>query len=1200
MDWSDATLRRSGWRAYYATVGASLRSIPDERFATLANCWVAREERPDLRHGRPSEHDGAKRLVAATMRKILARGSAPPLHPDAERALLEAAGLEHRIVAMDGTSDVGPRLAASRPLSQSDFAVPADDEAVFDADLNESTAESRFVEWANRQVPGSVRWLVPQPSLDLLAAAADSTAGAARARPIRDQSGDGRCDFLFAPPGADPVVIEVDGSQHTEQKSVDHHRDRRLAAVGVRTVRVTTRELAEDDGAGLREVAAVLRAAPIAAGAIQPLVWAPIQVHRLVLGLCEAIEGGYLNGDRWTVEVHDPIGLATDLVGPYLQLLDALDRMWGGRNVAPAEVVLAGSGPTRSYRRTSSGAYHAGAPGALGQQPDTRILLDCGRTSSEVLPESDEVPTVLIRSTGLRPLMRDSAHVPMNRPEPFVSCDSVDTQGALEVVLRAVFAKERLLEGQPEGITEVLAGRDCTVLLPTGAGKSMIYQLAGLCLPGRTLAVDPLVALIHDQIDGLRKQGIDRAVGISSKTAGMGREAADAYFTFITPERLQRQQFRDELTEASQVAPVNLVVIDEAHCVSEWGHDFRPAYLNFGGTLRSACRGALGVPPLLALTGTASRAVLTDVLFQLGISNQRENSIVRPTTFDRPELSYRVVRATPVDSQAALRGELRAMATRFEAVTAMFFEPTGRNDDTCSGIVFVPTVNGWHGLTETTDAVSEIIPSAVPYSSAGNPPRGTAPRDWEDLSHQNSTAFKGNQAAAIVTTKAFGMGIDKPNVRWIMHYGLPGSIEAFYQEVGRAGRDRRHAWSVLILTEHDTERNRRRLGAGEGSDTVRRSRLSSERDDVDTALYFHHSSFPAQAKEHMRLLRVFDALEAGDRRLSLEQNEGSTDADKRALHRLAVLGIVNDYCLEGRGRTEAAEVRCSDREPGEVVERLLSFVERSQPGRLRAIQDEVHEVIVPQATLRNAVEHCGRMLIDFVYDTIERSRRRSLQEMWLLAGDAVDDGEVVRKRVLDYLTEGDIAPLVQELAERSRFTFADWTTNWAAIASESDAREWRSTAARLLASYPDHPGLLASRGLGEALLPDGDLVEFERHLEQSLAQARDRYQASEDDVEAMILWFLNLLDGEGAGELNGSLRPTLQRVRTAPIALAGGVVGAAQRAGVATSPVALWLQRNWRSDSQLAALKLADSLKHADDLASRAATRYRRNSNGRA
>ena len=1198
MDWSDATLRRRGWRAYYATVGASLRSIPDERFATLANCWVAREERPDPRHGRPSEHDGARRLVAATMRKILARGSAPPLHPDAERALLEAAGLEHRIVATDGTGDVGPRLAASGLLDESDFAVPAGDEAVFDVDLTESPAESHFVEWANRRVPSSVRWLIPQPSLDLLVAAAEGTARPARATPVRDRSGDNRCDFLFAPPSADPVVIEVDGSQHTEQKSVDRHRDRQLAAAGVRTVRVTTRELTEDDGAGLRKVAAVLRAAPAAAGAMQPLVWAPIQVHRLVLGLCEAIEGGYLNGDRWTVEVHDPTGLAAELAGPYLELLDALDRMWGGRNVAPAEAVLACGGRTRIYRRTSDGAYRAGAPGALGQQPDTRIILDCGRTSSEVLPESDAVPTVVIRSTGLRTLMRDSAYGLTKRPEPFVSCDSVDTQDALEVVLRAVFAKERLLEGQQEGITEALAGRDCAVLLPTGAGKSMIYQLAGLCLPGRTLVVDPLVALIHDQIEGLRRQGIDRAVGISSRTAGMGREAADAYFTFITPERLQRQQFRDELTESSQVAPVNLAVIDEAHCVSEWGHDFRPAYLNFGGTLRSACRGALGVPPLLALTGTASRAVLTDVLFQLGIANQRENSIVRPTTFDRPELSYRVVRATPVDSPAVLRGELRAMATRFRAVSATFFEPTGRNGDTCSGIVFVPTVNGWHGLTETTDAVSEIIPSAVPYSSTA--PKGTTPTDWESQSSQNSADFKENHATTIVTTKAFGMGIDKPNVRWIVHYGLPGSIEAFYQEVGRAGRDRSPAWSVLILTEHDAGRNRSRLGTHEGHGTQRRQVPWSERDDVDTALYFHQGSFPAQSMEHMRLLRVFDALEAGDRRLSLEQIGGSTDADKRALHRLAVLGIVDDYCLEGRGRTEAAEVRCGDREPDDVVERLLSFVERSQPGRLRAIEDEVHEVIVPQATLRDAVEHCGRMLIDFVYDTIERSRRRSLQEMWLLAGDALDDGEVVRKRVLDYLTEGDIAPLVQELAESGRFSYADWTTNWTAIASESDAREWRSTAARLLASYPDHPGLLACRGLGEALLPDGDLVEFERHLEQSLAQARDRYQASDDDVEAMILWFLRLLVDDHAGDSSGSLRLTLKRVRTEPIALAGAVVGAAQRAGVATDPVAAWLQRNWRSDGQLAALKLADSLELADDLASRAATRYRRNRNGRA
>lgn len=159
------------------------------------------------------------------------------------------------------------------------------------------------------------------------------------------------------------------------------------------------------------------------------------------------------------------------------------------------------------------------------------------------------------------------------------------------------------------------------------------------------------------------------------------------------------------------------------------------------------------------------------------------------------------------------------MAGRFDAVAATFFEPTGHNRDTYSGIIFVPTVNGWHGLAETTKDVREVIASAVPFSSSSNPPKGTSRPDWQKQSLHNSDAFKENRATAIVTTKAFGMGIDKPNIRWIVHFGLPGSIEAFYQEVGRAGRDRRLAKSVLILTEHDAAKNRRRLGADGGTNT---------------------------------------------------------------------------------------------------------------------------------------------------------------------------------------------------------------------------------------------------------------------------------------------------------------------------------------------------------------------------------------------
>ena len=419
----------------------------------------------------------------------------------------------------------------------------------------------------------------------------------------------------------------------------------------------------------------------------------------------------------------------------------------------------------------------------------------------------------MVRSTGVPVLMRDEFQVEYDREESFAAAD-IDVEArraALETVLRAVFAKERLLEGQFEAISSVLAGRDCAVLLPTGAGKSMIYQLAGLCLPGRTLVVDPLVALIEDQADGLRAHGVDRVLGISANS--LARDARGAYFVFVTPERFQRQTFRNDLIAGADVEPVNLAVVDEAHCVSEWGHDFRPAYLNFGKTLRTTCKGRLGVPPLLALTGTASRAVLTDVLFQLGIVDDHENAIVRPASFDRAELSYDVLRCSADDSDATLRRVLAAMPGRFSAVAATFFEPTG-DEDTYSGIVFVPTVNGWHGLNDTMRVVTASARAAVPFAGAGTPPKGTDSSEWERRRRESTVAFKQNRAPVIVTTKAFGMGIDKPNIRWTVHYGLPGSIESFYQEVGRSGRDRRQARNVLILSESDRERSRRLLGAG--------------------------------------------------------------------------------------------------------------------------------------------------------------------------------------------------------------------------------------------------------------------------------------------------------------------------------------------------------------------------------------------------
>ncbi len=1146
--------------------------------------------------------ESRRSLVVATMRKLLSRGSAPPLHPDAESQLLAAVGLTSKILPPEYADDLTLRLADPPTLTQNAFSVPIGDKVVFDSGLTDPSShgsEDAFVEWVASQASSASRWLIPQPNLDLLLRGLGDTTN--NETTSFDPGDSRRCDFLFAPPGEAALVFEVDGRQHEQQREVDKFRDNQLQGVGIETVRVPVSELKHGDGDGLRKVAASLNRYPKTSSQIEPLVWAPIQTHRLVLGICEALEGGWLHGDRWQIEFDDPTGLAVDLVGPYLGVFDALDCLWGDRSIVPPEVMFVTSGDQRVYARTAIGTYEKTqlAQKRENSASDVRILLECNRTPCEPLPEHGDLPTVLIRPTGVPVKIADEMPGELRRCEAFVSCEDLDDKrSVIKTLLRAVFAKKQLRDGQFEAITEVLARRDCAVLLPTGAGKSMIYQLAGMCLPGITLVVDPLVALMQDQVDGLRTYGIDRVTDIHAETKSLPRETGDYYFIFVTPERLQRQQFRNELKAASQTAPVNLAVVDEAHCVSEWGHDFRTAYLNLGKTLRQACMGVLGKPPLLALTGTASRPVLKDVLFQLNISHDNENSIVRPSSFDRKELNYRAILTKPSEREATLESVLSAMPKRFDAVTASFYEPTERSD-TYSGIVFVQTATGPRGVTETWKHVKKFAKLAVRYS--GRPPDGRDKISWDDDKARFAQAFKDNRSPVIVTTKAFGMGIDKPNVRWVIHYGLPGSVEAFYQEVGRAGRDGREAFCVWILTDADRRENERLLREGEESSAC---------DDVNTALYFHRESFPPRDDEHQRLLEVFDLLAKGEKRVRLDRFKGF-DKTKRALHRLVVLSIVDDYCLEGSYANEIAVINSFHQQPKDVIQGLLHFVERSAPGRLEITQADTS---VEYASLRDAVSHCGRLLIDIVYNTITAARLRSLREIWLMGGEAAEDGEILRHRILDYLNEGDIARQVEKIAELAGFSFEPWQQAWVALndsndlsgvessdeipgmfVSDSDAQEWRAAAARLLGSYPDHPGLLASRALAEVLMPGGDLREFEQNLEQCFARATDSYGVSPRQVEKFALWLLDLFSGDTSNEVAASLVvAALDRAGRTASQLAAGVIGIAQGSGVASDEVERWHYDHWHTGTELAVLKLAQLLDTSCKEASTAVTRFRK------
>ena len=335
--------------------------------------------------------------------------------------------------------------------------------------------------------------------------------------------------------------------------------------------------------------------------------------------------------------------------------------------------------------------------------------------------------------------------------------------------LRAIFGFEEFRGSQAQVLTRVIVGQSTLAVMPTGAGKSLTYQLPATMLEGTCVVISPLIALMHDQLRSARANGI-RAATLTSADADW-RETMDAYragaldLLYVAPERASQPQFRDFLSSA----PIALFAVDEAHCVSEWGHDFRPDYRQLRPLMDH-----FGDVPRLALTATADKRTRADILAQLGIPD--EGLVL--AGFDRPNIRYAITpRENPVRQVAALMA-----------------------DTPGPGIVYAPTRRKVEEIaSKLADATGR---SVLPYH-AGLPAEERA---------ANQAAFVASEDMVIVATIAFGMGIDKPDVRFVAHAGIPKSIEAYYQETGRAGRDGDPAQAVMLWGASDFAQARQWLG----------------------------------------------------------------------------------------------------------------------------------------------------------------------------------------------------------------------------------------------------------------------------------------------------------------------------------------------------------------------------------------------------
>lgn len=423
-----------------------------------------------------------------------------------------------------------------------------------------------------------------------------------------------------------------------------------------------------------------------------------------------------------------------------------------------------------------------------------------------------------------------------------------EREEVLTYFLQNIFRKQHFREGQLPILSRALSNKTTIGLLPTGGGKSLTYQLAAMLQPGVTIIVDPLVSLMVDQYEGLCKQRIDVSACINStqereeKTFHLGRlQNGELQFMFLSPERFMMEDFREELLGMTRRNKVYFAygVIDEVHTVSEWGHDFRPAYLQLGRNMTRFMETSSGRDiSIIGLTATASFDVLADVERELTLGGKMaldSDAIVRPEMSEREELTYRIIE-TKADysqfkknnpnivnaSQLGLRGIVaQTKRKQIDVVLANipkdidtlnqsypkelrlsnfsishFYTPNKDRELSNSGIVFCPYRKGNLGVLDKYTGNS-IIPGISTYISSLNP----AYKVGAFIGGQNPKLMKpflDNEDNIMVATKAFGMGIDKPNVRFTINVTHPSSIESYVQEAGRAGRDKKVSISYLL------------------------------------------------------------------------------------------------------------------------------------------------------------------------------------------------------------------------------------------------------------------------------------------------------------------------------------------------------------------------------------------------------------------
>jgi ATP-dependent DNA helicase RecQ len=926
------------------------------------------------------------------------------------------------------------------------------------------------------------------------------------------------------------LVIEIDGQQHKTDEVTrvsDATRDSYLLQNGITTIRINTVELR--NGSYKQKIIQILehlsrfdRLLAFYKNACEKLEenkiskteiktkLLPTAIIRFQVLLIELLTHNYLNlYENWNFNIisHEDIGNFPELaINDMFIWLDNLHLLKNKKNLEKPKFNIKITNKKSDFK------------------PTTKAINIDFSLFKRYTDENKLNPDVIYLRTDYFDIVKDKNYFRVSTTEPINYNVTNEDKNVLEFFLENIFDKPKFREGQFPIVSNALNRNDTIGLLPTGGGKSLCYQLPCLLQPSINFVVCPIKSLMYDQNENLVNMLVTNVSFITSDLDANERrqietnfEKGKFLFVWISPEKFQIPSFREKITSLVANFSIAYAVVDEVHCLSEWGHDFRTSYLNLAKTIDKLSpkdENGEGKIKFIGLTATASVNVLKDIKIEFSRRKKRleDENIKSLLDYSRKELKFEVINDNGNKSQI-----LKSLLADLHD-TEGFIETTEK-----AGLVFTPNVNGAYGCFQVSNTLNTFYQNKVSWFSGDIPKRdvyntqtgrktGTEPvmtrSEFNKFKLEVQKDFKKDKYQILVATKAFGMGIDKKNIFYTFHYGLPSSVEALYQEAGRAGRwdknkseNKSKIGKCYVLYSPETHDNERVERLFHKDTTFAEMQTISDEVGFNGRDIFKQVFLFTQGQNDIDedfkiILGVINAYFNTETKVRIFWNDAygklriNESTLQKAIYRLSLLGIVSDWTTNF---IDHFEVQFKTLNENTITKSVSNYVTKYEPN----IDVETEISKVQKATL---LEKSLWFLLNWTFENIAYSRKQSLKTLsdWC---NQFQDSESFKSRIDSYFIFTETTFILQHIAENPK-EFAKWfdvvTTN-NQFPNVTEFKKLRDSISRFLESYRNNLGLNFLSGFVRLAINEYQDIDGKERFESALQTIKQTFSTIEQD-----------------------------------------------------------------------------------------------------